>query len=98
MSLPKFQTKDQSFALLQTNWATSLDPVLANPIIQGLALKNVQLVVGTNVINHLLARKQQGYLITDLQGIADIYRSAPFNSQTLTLTSNADVTVNLWVY
>src|SRR5271169_771999 len=100
MALPKFQTTDRSLSLLQTNWASSLDPVLSNPLIQGLALKNVSLVPGANTFNHLLARKQQGYFITDQQGIADIYHPAtsPFNSQTLTLVCNANVLVSLWVY
>lgn len=96
--LTKFVTNDKVLSLLQTSWASDIDPILANPILQGIPIKNVALNVGPTVINHLLGRNQQGYIITDQQGIADIYRSAAFNNKTLTLTSNANVTVSLWVY
>lgn len=83
---------------MQTQWAASLDPVIANPLINGNFLKDVHLINGVTVINHLLSRKPQGWLIVDVQGAATVYRSAPFNPLTLTLTSNAAVTVSLYVY
>jgi len=84
--------------MAQTRWAQELNPVLANPILQGLQLTNVKLVSGTNVINHLLGQTQQGWFLTDINGAATVYRSAAFNNLTLTLTSSAACTVNLWVY
>jgi hypothetical protein len=84
----------------QTQWSGILNPVIANPIVNGLALTNVALIDGTTIINHTLARKMQGWFVTDINGAATIYRPAlsPLNSQTLTLVSSAIVTVNLWVY
>lgn len=79
-------------------WAAALNPVLANPLNTATSLNNVSLVVGPNIINHKLGRTLQGWFVTDIQGVASIYRSAPFNSTTLTLVSDAAVTVNLGVF
>ena len=98
MSLPYFQTSDKDLNLLQTQWGSQLNPLLAQPFSNGLILKTIQLTTGSNVINHLLGRTQQGWMITDQDASASVYRSAPFNSLTLTLTSSANVTVNLFVF
>ncbi len=97
MSLPFFKTNtvvDQ----LQTKWKSELDPVLGNPMTNPGLLFGIPLVSGVNVINHLLGRTQQGWVITDINAAAMIFRSAPFNSKTLTLTSNAACTVDLMVF
>ena len=84
--------------LMQNKWKSLIDPVLSNPTTNMNILKNVSLVIGNNVINHLLGKVQQGWIITDIQGVSDIYRSAPFNALTLTLNSSAVVTVNIGVF
>lgn len=84
--------------LMQTKWKSLLDPLLANPLNSVNILENISLINGVNVINHLLGKMQQGWFLTDLQGAASIYRSAPFNSSTLILTSSAAVTVNIGVF
>lgn len=98
MQLPKFKNDDQDLQLLQDKWASILNPVLKNPILDGNFLMTVSLKNGVTVINHLLSRKQQGWILIDQAGAAAIYRSQPFNSTTLTLTSNAAVTVSLLVF
>ena len=84
--------------MMQTRWASLLNPIIANPTNNISILKNVQLKNGVTVINHLLGAVQQGWILTDIQGAATIYRSAPFNATTLTLTSNAAVTVSIGVF
>jgi len=98
MVLPIFQSDSKDLSLLQTNWAAQINPVLKNTIIQGLQLSEISLINGATTFNHRLSRTMQGYFITDQNAAASIYRSQPFNDKTLTLTSNAVVTVNLWVY
>lgn len=61
-------------------------------------LSNLSLVIGVNYINHGLGVQQSGWFLTDIQGVADIYRSAPFNDLTLVLTSSAKVNVCLGVF
>ncbi len=94
VNLPKGLTLD----LLETRWAGILNPVLANPATNMSFLSNVKLVSGTNVINHGLGQKQQGWIMTDILGAASVYRTQPFNDLTLTLFSSAPVTISLGVY
>jgi hypothetical protein len=84
--------------LANVKWAAALNPMLANPFNSTSVLSDVKLKVGTNVINHLLGQTMQGWMLTDIQGVASIYRSAPFNNLTLTLTSDAAVTVSIGVF
>ncbi len=83
---------------MANRWATFIDPLLSNPMSKGIYLKNISLLNGVNTINHLLQRKQQGYIIIDQDAEASIYRSQPFNGLTLTLTSNAIVNISLFVF
>jgi len=83
---------------LQTKWASQINPILSLPMLQGLQLNDISLKPGVNVINHLLQRQQQGWILTDKQGVADIQRTAPFNNLTLTLTSSGTCQVSLWVF
>jgi hypothetical protein len=96
--LPIFQSSSRELSMLQTQWSSQLNPVLAQPQIQGIQLNDVALVVGANTINHLLGRKPQGWYIVDINGAATVYRSAPMNALTLTITSNAAVSVSIFVY
>lgn len=82
----------------QTAWAQQLDPIIRNQLLQGILIQNISLKTGVNVINHKLGRKQIGYIITDIDSAAVIYRSQPLNALTLTLTSDADATISLWMF
>lgn len=79
-------------------WAQSLNPFLANPLNYPQQLKNVALIAGSNTINHGLGRLMQGWFITDINGVATIYRSGLLNDLTITLTASAPVTVSLGVF
>lgn len=94
MALPLKLPLDQ----MQTQWKSQIDPILSNRILQGLLLSNISLKTGDNTINTLIARQQQGWLITDQTAAALIYRSRPLNSSTLTLNASAPCTVSLWVF
>lgn len=98
MALPQFQSTDQVLQLMQSKWASEINPVLSNPSLQSILLKDVSLINGVTVVNHRLGRNLQGWRIADINGAAQIYRSAPKNALTLTLTSNAAVTVTLEVF
>ncbi len=96
--LPIFKDQSQNLMLMQNKWASELNPILALPLNNMVITKGVELSVGVNVINHKLGATPQGWIITDIDGVATIYRSAPFSKLTLTLTSSAAVTVNLGVF
>lgn len=97
-SLPIYKSSDTNYMLQQNSWARTLNPIIANPITNPTILENINLIAGKNVINHLLGVTMQGWWIIDQQAAASIYRSAPFNDKTLTLTSSAQVTISLAVF
>lgn len=98
MELPYFQSDDVTLSLLQTKWKSILNPILANQLLDGLLFNLVSLPIGATTINHMLGRKQVGWFITDINGVATIYRSKPLNDATLTLTSSAGVIVSIWMF
>ncbi len=98
MKLPMFQTPDRLFSMLQSQWSAILNPIISNPVTNPRILSNIALVSGVNVINTGLGQLQQGWIIIDKNGNANIYRSQPYNELTLTLTSDAVVTISLMVF
>lgn len=98
MLLPLFKHPDQAIMLLQTKWKSVLDPILKNLLNQSVQLTDIQLRVGDTVFNHTLGRTPVGWVITDSNGAANIFRSKPFNDKTLTLSSSASVVVSVLVY
>lgn len=96
--LPQFQSEDKDFRLMQDRWASLLNPVLRNPMVNGILLEDVTLAIGDNVINHRLGRTPQGWFLVDTDGATSIYRSAPFSFLTLTLNSSATANVKLWIF
>lgn len=101
MSLPIMQSDSEQLHMMQTRWASILNPVITNPIAHGAVLKQVTLVSGANVINHKLGRKLQGWFITRLRGAANLYDTQDANSMpdlTLQLQSSANVIADIYVF
>jgi hypothetical protein len=98
VKLPVLQSKVGELTMMQTRWASLIEPVLSQPFNNGVLLQEVELSTGTNKINHKLGRKPQGWVVVDRNTAATVYRSAPFNALTLTLTASAGVTVSLHVF
>lgn len=104
MSLTKFHTTIKELSLLMTSWPSQLDPLLKDPTNNGILLNGVNnagisLAANTPLaINHLLQRTQQGWMLTDINSNANVWRTQPFNTTTLTLESDADVSIKLFVF
>lgn len=92
--LPQSPTWDSAKSL----WSQILNPVLASPTNNIQILDNVSLINGATIINHKLGRMMKGWVIFDVTGSSNIYRSAPLNNSTLTLTSNAAVVCSIGVF
>lgn len=101
MALTSFNTKIQELALMQSSWGALLNPLLANPVLNGIILSNVSLAIGDNMISHKLDRKLIGWQIIRLRGPATIYDkqdSVERPNQFLKLNSNAIVKIDLYVF
>lgn len=95
------QSDSDELTSMQTRWASQLNPLLANPLTAGRLIRNVELSTGANTINHGLGRKLQGWVLTRLRAAAQIYDmqdSSIIPNLTLTLVSDANVAVDLWVF
>lgn len=82
-------------------WATAIEPVINNPINQGLLLQNIALVSGPNVINHKLGRKLVGWMIASIDAPATVYDTQASNQMpalTLQLTASAACQVSIWAF
>ena len=86
--------------LMNPRLAAELNPVLENPIVSG-HIVAAKLIIGTNVINHLLGKKLQGWFIVGINAIASIYDTQASNQRpelTLVLVSSAVANVNIYVF
>jgi hypothetical protein len=86
---------------MQTQWSSALNPIIAQPLNNGLLLQQVGLLIGSNMVNHRLGRKLQGWILTRVRAPATIYDLQDTNQQntlTLILVSNAIVMVDLFVF
>jgi hypothetical protein len=98
MALNLFKSPDQTLMLMQKQWTSQLNPLLAVSLTKGSLLSDIKLINGATTFNHYLGKQMSGWAVVDINGQALIYRSQPLNSQTLTLTSDAAVTVSLWIF
>ena len=101
MALPIYKSEDNSLTLLQTAWATQLNPVLGLPQSSGVILKSISLTAGDNTIDHRLGRDLQGWQLIRIRAAATIYDKQDSNqlkSRTLVLNSSAPVVVDLFVF
>lgn len=101
MQLPIFQTPLKDLSLMETKWASIINPFISNPSLSSSIINNVSLKNGTTVINHLLGRKLQGWRLCRVRGPATIYDNQDKNQTpelTLVLISNAVVDVDIEVF
>lgn len=89
------------WALANPKWAATINPLLGNPLVQGLVLENVLLKTGANTIPHLLGRKLVGYLIILNSAAVTFYDSQRTNQRpdlNLILNASGPSTVSLYVF
>ncbi len=88
--------------LMQTQWASALNPVLKNQVVNGALLQSVALTTGNNTINHKLGVKLTGWFITRMRGsFVQVYDTQDSNQTpelTLLLNSSGNCVVDLYVF
>ncbi len=102
MSLPTYHTDDVSFQLMQSQWASQLNPLLASPLSNGVYLRAVALLTGDNAVMHRLGRKPQGWLVirqyNAYAGLFDKQADNQMPQSTLVLNASGPTTVDLYVF
>lgn len=87
--------------LANTKWASSLNPLLGNPLMSGRLLEGVVVASGNNTINHGLQRKLRGYFVV-LNNAAvtfyDVQASNQMPDLTLILHASGAATITLYVF
>lgn len=99
--LPYIQTTSPELSKIQTTWASQINPVLIQPILQGTILPNVVLSSGANVIPHRLGRNLRGWLVIRLRSSATFFDTQDTNQYpdlNLNLTASAGAVVDLLVF
>jgi hypothetical protein len=100
-AIAKVQTTNREVNQLQSNILTYLNTLGQNAINSGVILKDQSLKSGTNTISTKLERPLQGWFIVRQRSAASIYDNQDNNkdnSRTLILISNADVSVDIFVF
>ena len=90
----------QNVAQISSKWKAQLDPILANLLVQGRLIPDINLINGTIAINHGLGRVPQGWFLVAPNGAATVYQAAfqPNPTLQLTLTSNAAIVASVWAF
>lgn len=102
--LPKFKTfntADIEMNRLQDNIETSVNSVLTAVILDYNIVTNVALVVGDNVVNHLLGRAPIGWFVVRKRGPGNFYDkqdSNPTPTRNYIINSDSAVTVDLYFF
>jgi hypothetical protein len=103
-TLVKFQviqSTDQDLMTVQQNLTRTLNPIFSTQTLGGNILSNITLTIGSNTINHKLGRNLSGWQIIRQRAAASIFDTQDNNKTpdlTLTLTSSAPVSVDLYVF
>lgn len=87
--------------IAQDRWASILNPVIKNPSNNRSLLTNISLIAGTNVINHKMGQRLQGWNPVRIRASATFYDLQDDNQTpelTLVLVSSANVVIDIEVF
>lgn len=87
--------------LANPKWAATINPLLANPLVNGQILSGISLKTGQNAINHGLQRNLQGYFVIMNDSSITYYDSQAKNSRpdlTLLFNASGPATISLYVF
>lgn len=101
----KIRVKDSELEQVQTNVSNTLAPILKSLIIDGVLVKDIELVSGVNRVNHTLGRPLEGWIIVDRNTAATVFKTVPTaaantitDSSTISFTSSGTVIVSIWFF
>jgi len=85
---------------LQDSLARVFNAIQTKEILDGRLISDIEIVTGTaKEINHGLAKPIRGWIITDINADANVYRGTSTTpNSTFFLNASANCTVSLWVF
>jgi len=85
---------------LQANVADALTPLQNKPILDGIFLREVAIVSGSNLIQHKLGRKLVGYFVVSQSAASTFFDDIQSTTSTtsFSITATSPCKVNLWVF
>jgi hypothetical protein len=96
--LPILISDSRELNQMQTQWASSINPLLSNPLSSGVFVKQVSVVSGSNSINHKLGRKPLGWFVTNINAAITLYMTGSFDPLFLRLTASGSAAIDLYVF
>lgn len=101
MAVERFKTtefSDANLQKLQDNCERKFDVYDFLPFFGGILIKDVAITTSDTTINHGLKKVPVGYLVVKKNANAQIWDTANFNQNNITLRASATVTANVWVF
>lgn len=92
----KIKTDQRDVEQLQSNCAQQFTAIKDCPFLSGAAV-SASLVTGSNKVDNPLQRTIQGWIITDRDSAATVYKSTSDNF-TVTLVASAPINLQIWLY
>lgn len=100
-AIAQVQTSDRNQNQLQSNIITQLTVLIKNPLMSGQILEDVQLLTGSNTIDHKLNRDLIGWFLVRQRSAGNVFDTQDSNDTpnlNLLLTSSADILVDIYVF
>lgn len=82
---------------LQSNIAQVFGSISQVRILDGVLIRDIDVVTTGTKINHLLQRQPEGWLIVDKNAVGDIHRT-DWDATSITLQASANTTISMWVF
>lgn len=96
------KTKEQNALVVQDNVERAINPLLRNPIIDGVLVRGIALLAANETaVSHMLGRDLIGFVITRRNANAVVYEATTANTQrdkVVLLKTSADCTADIYFF
>ena len=96
-SLKRIRTEDRDLSRVQDRVNEAIQPLISNPLVDGVLVSATITAAGDIQVPHLLSRQPLGWIIVDQTQPAEIYRQS-WDSRFLTLNVNSATILKIYVF
>jgi len=94
----KFISSNADLNTVQDNISDIYIPLLRNPLLDGIVLKDITVPAAGSLIEHKLGRDVIGWFIVDQSANVVVWRESYKNNSFIKLKSSVDCTVSLYIF